>query len=156
MVRSSESIVICFVVSMMILSGVLIVLPIVSNVSANTYHTTGSTSSEDGDPSVDGDGISNNVVVWNLSASPHIVTSNYFVNLDQTLVIEAGAEVRIDPNFMLRVQGNIEAVGTESARINFTWNKTGSNWMVLWLTSTAGGNISYSNVEYASMGIYVD
>ena len=59
-------------------------------------------------------------VTWTRDGSPYIVTGN--VDIYATLTIEPGVQVRFDDGMLLRIFGELNAVGTEVEPIVFTSN----------------------------------
>ncbi len=77
------------------------------------------------------------------SGSPYLATSALTVPRDETLVIEAGTELRFEPGVALVVSGRINANGNEAAPITFTSgsrNPVRGDWDGVWLESADAGS----------------
>ena len=65
--------------------------------------------------------VSGNVTgTWSLSGSPYYVIDDCSVPTDSTLIIEPGVEVYFADYYEILVEGNIQAIGTETDSIIFT------------------------------------
>jgi len=62
--------------------------------------------------------------VWDLSGSPYRITDSCTVPDDSTLFIEPGVMIEFQGHYSIYVQGNIQALGTETDSIHFTINDT--------------------------------
>lgn len=80
------------------------------------------------------------MTTWTRAMSPVIVTSSLLLESSKTLTIEPGVEVRFEPGTFLRVEGELVALGIETAPIRFTSNApapaTGA-WQGIVLGNTA-------------------
>ncbi|WP_443736317.1 carboxypeptidase regulatory-like domain-containing protein [Treponema sp.] len=99
--------------------------------------------------------------------SPYLVVADCNVSESDTLIIDAGVEVRFEGEFYIAVSGQIEARGTKEDKILFTSNHAGS---VYWngisinggsMTAdsynnyVSGNIIEYSEFEYAKTPLTV-
>jgi hypothetical protein len=62
--------------------------------------------------------------VWNLSGSPYRISDSITIPDDTTLSIEPGVTIEFQGHYSMFVQGNIQALGTETDSIFFTINDT--------------------------------
>ena len=95
------------------------------------------------------------------SGSPYLATSALTVPRDQTLVIEAGTELRFEPGVPFIVFGRINANGSEAAPITFTSgsrNPMRGDWDGVWLESAdAGSSFEYCRFLFgAKFGRHYD
>lgn len=106
---------------------------------------------------------------WRKAQSPYLVTGDVTVNNGAKLTIEPGVEVRFlatsddqsggqDNNRSeLRIQGQLEAVGTAQDSIVFTSNAQDpsmGDWYGIYITGDTRQVMSFVRVEYASWGIF--
>ena len=103
---------------------------------------------------------------WALANSPY-VARGVTVPTGQTLTIEAGVIVKfdVDRNYMLQVEGTLEAVGTSSAPIVFTSllddvggdtngdgeasSPTAGDWVELRFDDGSAGELAHCQIRYA-------
>ncbi len=57
--------------------------------------------------------------IWNAEDAPYIAVGNIYVNNRDTLIIEAGVEVRFDGEYSLIIYGLLQALGTEEDSVRF-------------------------------------
>jgi len=57
---------------------------------------------------------------WTAASNPHIVQGTYTVPAGQTLVMEPGVIVQIQPNSTLLVYGTVNANGTATSHVTIT------------------------------------
>jgi hypothetical protein len=95
---------------------------------------------------------------WILANSPYIITKNFVVFPNDTLVVEPGVEVRFASGVKLEVRGTLIANGTLADSITFTSSSgtTKGSWHGIDIKNTQGGNacFDYCNFLYASAAIY--
>jgi parallel beta-helix repeat protein len=92
---------------------------------------------------------------WTKANSPYNVTGNLLVNSGVTLTIDPGVEVRFEEAKYLKIEGTINAVGSQTDSIIFTSNlssKTRGSWDKIWLKGTT--SVYTSNYEYTSGSIF--
>ena len=84
--------------------------------------------------------------------SPYLVVADCNVSESDTLIIDAGVEVRFEGEFYIAVSGQIEARGTKEDKILFTSNHAGS---VYWngISINGGSMTADSSNNYASGNI---
>ena len=59
-------------------------------------------------------------ITWTAATNPHIVQGTYMVPAGQTLVMQPGVIVQIQPNSTLLVYGTVNANGATSSHITIT------------------------------------
>src|SRR5437016_12599406 len=59
-------------------------------------------------------------ITWTAATNPHIVQGTYTVPTGQTLVMEPGVIVQIQPNSTLLVYGTVIANGTTTSHVTIT------------------------------------
>ena len=98
--------------------------------------------------------------IWTTSESPYIIVGDIIVQNYDTLIIQAGVELRFMPNASLHVDyyGFLEALGNVSDSIYFTTVADSPNPSEYWggiNTMSTGGrlNLSYSVLTFAKLGI---
>lgn len=87
-------------------------------------------------------------VTWTAAGGPHNVTADVFVPAGAALTIQPGASVFFAPGTRLRIEGTLNASGTETARIRFgrTPGVAGS-WNGI-LISNAASACSFAYVDF--------
>ncbi|UCE16026.1 MAG: right-handed parallel beta-helix repeat-containing protein [Candidatus Bathyarchaeota archaeon] len=97
--------------------------------------------------------------VWTLTDSPFVVSKNVIVDLNATLTIDPGVEVRFGGNFSLIVNGRLLANGTKDDMITFTSNKDqpeAGDWSTIKFSGTEQSIIAYCSVKYAISGTFIE
>lgn len=96
-------------------------------------------------------------VTWSLDHSPYLVTTDYVILPNKTLVIEPGVEVRFGDGINLKVRGTLIANGTKADSITFTSHEgsTKGSWAGIFIQNPQGGNASfnYANFRYAANAV---
>lgn len=86
---------------------------------------------------------------WSVNNSPYLVVGDIVVASGQSLNIEAGVEVNFQGHFKLTVNGNLQAIGTESDSIIFTTDDPATGWHGIRLTESQNGSVfAYCRIEY--------
>jgi hypothetical protein len=90
---------------------------------------------------------------WTKSGSPYLIKGNISVPRNNTLVIEAGVQVRFDGKYMLGVYGNIKAIGAEGDTVRFYPQDTMNRWLGIRYfgssQATDSAQFEYCQFEYA-------
>ena len=95
--------------------------------------------------------------IWSLENSPYLVTDHITILAGQTLTIEPGVEVRFQGYYKFNVLGNLQAQGTENARILFTAENQTTGWGGLRISTGDVINLKYCRIEYGrATGEYPD
>lgn len=95
-------------------------------------------------------------VTWTTEGAPYIVTGNIAVFSGVTLKIDPGVTVKFDNGTNLRIQGALEAIGTETDSIGFTSNDTSptkTSWQNIFIEYTGTFVFEYVNLSHASEGL---
>ena len=93
--------------------------------------------------------------VWTLTDSPFVVSKDVTVDLNATLTIEPGVEVRFGGTFRLIVKGRLIATGTQDNMITFTSNKDqpgAGDWNAIEFRGTEQSTLAYCSIKYAKNG----
>ena len=95
---------------------------------------------------------------WSSGNSPYNVVGEIIVPSGQILNIEAGVEVNFQGQYKFTVNGNLQAIGTESDSIFFTTNNQATGWGGIRFDSSDGiSTLSYCRIEYGkTSGDYPD
>ncbi len=95
---------------------------------------------------------------WIADSSPYLVVGDIIVAPGQTLNIEAGVEVNFQGHYKLTVNGDLQAIGTESDSIFFTTDNQATGWGGIRFESSSQINtLSYCRLEFGkTAGEYPD
>jgi len=95
----------------------------------------------------------NQLGTWTSSNSPYLVVGEIIVPAGETLNIEAGVEVNFQNYYKFIVNGNLQALGTESDSIFFTTDNQVTAWGGIRFDDSQGiSNLSYCRIEYGKTG----
>ncbi|MCD4722384.1 MAG: right-handed parallel beta-helix repeat-containing protein [Desulfobacula sp.] len=101
-------------------------------------------------------GIISSALTLTLDESPSIVTENVRILPGITVTIEPGVIIKFAQGKNLWVDGELNAIGTETSPIKFTsavLYPALSAWQGIYFNENATGQITYSIIEYADRGI---
>ncbi|MEM6966680.1 MAG: T9SS type A sorting domain-containing protein [Bacteroidota bacterium] len=99
---------------------------------------------------------------WTATASPYVVTSDVVVFPDGSLTIEPGVEIKFNPDTRLELrEGDLSAIGTDTAPIIFTVNDTTGTGLATWngienttiTNDSVGIALDYVIIEHAETGL---
>jgi len=94
---------------------------------------------------------------WILTGSPYNVIGDIEIQNGQSLIIEPGVEVNFQGHYKFTVNGNLEAVGTETDTIFFTTDDQVTGWGGIRIDSYEISNLSFCRIEYGkTAGDYPD
>ncbi len=96
------------------------------------------------------------ITIWN---TDKILTNDYIIMGNETLIIEPGVTVHLDKDVHLFVYGTLKSEGTPENMVTFTHKDEGEYWgFIRFEDSSVDENctIKYTRVEYATQGIYCD
>ena len=95
---------------------------------------------------------------WTLSASPYLVVGEIVVPSGETLNIEAAVVVNFQGHYKFTVNGNLQALGTETDSIFFTTDDQLTAWGGIRFDGSQGiSNLSYCRIEFGkTAGEYPD
>lgn len=95
---------------------------------------------------------------WTAANSPYQVIGEIIVPNEQILTIEAGVEINFQGYYKFTVQGNLQAIGTESDSIFFTTDNSAIGWGGIRFDNTNNlNNLNYCRIEFGkSSGEYPD
>ena len=103
---------------------------------------------------VDGTSISG-TITRNLTSggSPYVMNGDVLVAEGETLTIDPGVEILVNGNYTFRVEGTLQAEGSELAMIHFTSAKSNpgrGDWRGIWLDDADDNSVlRYVKVSYA-------
>ncbi len=83
----------------------------------------------------------------------YVVTGNVLVNPGVTLTIEPGVAVLINPGLYIRVDGILNAIGTQNDSIRITRNGTTGTWDRLLFNPGSKATFKYCRIERANAAI---
>jgi len=98
--------------------------------------------------------------IWRKSNSPYIINTDITINSGVTLTIEAGVTIKFRGNYKITNKGFMNAQGTPSDNINFTYYISSAvapgRWNQIYIDGGSGGHIyfDYCNINAAEYGIY--
>ena len=75
--------------------------------------------------------------VWTPSGNPYLIQGNIRIPAGETLQIEPGTEVQFTGAFLLRVVGNLQAIGSNGDSILFSTPEPGTTWRGIRIDSLA-------------------
>jgi hypothetical protein len=96
---------------------------------------------------------------WTVDNSPYEVIGEILVDGGQTLTIEAGVEVNFQGHYKFVVEGNLQAIGTETDNIFFTTDNQTIGWGGIRFDNSYQEihNLSYCRIEFGkTAGNYPD
>ena len=99
-------------------------------------------------------GSSQHDAAWYSFGLPYILTASPTVGAGGSLTVEAGVTARLLYSAYLNIYGELQTNGTSESGITFTRDQA-SRWNCLYFRPGSTGRLSYTNVEFASSGIYV-
>jgi hypothetical protein len=143
------------IIWLLVASILLVVVPLESpGTEALLYHSGGSASYEDGDfgggLDYNGDPAGDNKVTWHAANNSHIIDQNFFVNDGYILEIEAGVDLKLDPNVVLQVGTAgiawLYCNGTMGSFITISENVSLSPWQGIFVVFG-----SYCSIEYTTI-----
>ncbi len=95
--------------------------------------------------------------IWSAGNSPYLVTGEITVPANQTLSIEPGVEIIFQGHFKFKVNGNLQAVGSESSGILFTAVNQTIGWGGIRIDSSDISTLTYCRLEFGrTAGSYPD
>lgn len=151
------------IVWLLVASGFLLVFPISQPTAFADKDHTNSAQWEDqnfgGGLDYNGDPAGDMKVTWHNKDNNHTVSNNFIVQDGYILEIEAGAEVRIDPGFVIQVGQDTTGAtmfvnGTPVSPVLLTQNVTGSAWEGIYILTRSYVSFNYTDVSGANV-IYV-
>ena len=95
---------------------------------------------------------------WNIEGSPYNVIGEIIVPSGEILTIEPGVEINFQGYYKFTVQGNLQALGTETDSIFFTTDNQSVGWGGIRFYESDGiSNLSYCRIEFGkTSGDYPD
>jgi hypothetical protein len=103
-------------------------------------------------PATDVTGNITSNTTWNVAGSPYRLTGNVIVNTGVTLTIDPGVLVQGNDLRELRVNGNLQAIGTMAQPITFTsfLDSSTAQWAgILFQGATAAGTLEHCEVRFS-------
>jgi len=95
--------------------------------------------------------------VWTAAGSPYIVNGEIIVPAGETLEIQSGVEVNFQGHYKFTVNGELQALGTETDSIYFTTDIPATGWGGIRIESDEICSLSYCRIEFGkTMGEYPD
>ncbi len=82
--------------------------------------------------------------IWTAAGSPYVVAGHIRIPAGETLSIEPGVEIRFDGNYVLAVEGLIQAAGTAGDSILFVPHIAGTTWGHIEIPAGADGGSSFA------------
>lgn len=107
-------------------------------------------------------GIIDGKVSWT-NKLPYLINNTLTIKSGSTLNVAPGAKIYFHKDAMMNVEGNLIAVGTDAAPIQFCsdrletiYSNQPGQWKGIYLKKTGSGLIQYSVIKNASVGITSD
>ncbi len=95
--------------------------------------------------------------IWTTENSPYEVIGEITVPSGETLTIEPDVEINFQAYYKFTVNGNLQAIGTESDSIFFTTDNQATGWGGIRFDTPDISNLSYCRIEYGiTSGDYPD
>lgn len=85
---------------------------------------------------------------WTAAGSPYLIQGNITIHADSTLTIEPGVDVNFQGYYLFTVNGELQAVGTETDSISFFAADTAVGWKGISFYGTGFGQIEFATVQY--------
>ena len=104
-------------------------------------------------------GVISTDTTWTAADSPYLIVGHAIVNYFTTLTVEPGTVVKFTGSYYLRIDGILNAQGTEDNRIVFTSNAVtpqAGDWHSIYFTNTSVDEdciLDYVDVEYSTNGV---
>ena len=91
---------------------------------------------------------------WTAAGSPYLIQGDITIHDDSTLNIEPGVEVNFQGHYIFTVNGEIQAIGTETDSISFFAANTVIGWKGISFLYPGTGRIEFSTVQYVRSNEY--
>jgi len=94
---------------------------------------------------------------WTPLGSPYIVVGNVTITTGHTLTIWPGVQVKFEGYYSIFVEGNLNATGTDTNKINITSNKAApapGDWEKIQINNSGYAEIKHTNISYGSFGLW--
>lgn len=85
---------------------------------------------------------------WTATGSPYLVQGDITIHVDSTLNIEPDVDVNFQGHYMLTVNGELQAIGTETDSIGFFAADTVIGWKGISFREPGTGQITFSKIQY--------
>jgi hypothetical protein len=90
---------------------------------------------------------------WYAANSPYYITGSITIPASDTLIIAPGVEVEFQNLYYLAVNGNLEAVGTETDSIHFYPVSTSNPWQgIRFENAPDSSHLAYCTISHAGLG----
>ncbi len=97
------------------------------------------------------------IFYWTLPNSPYVITEDYVLFPNKTLIIEPGVQVKVAPGAKFEIRGALLAQGTAMDSISFssTSGQSKGSWFGIDVLNTLGGNavFDYCTFKYAEVAV---